>query len=285
MEERWGDPIDPPVQVSAKAVLDSVSPAGKRITTLQLRYPRFIHSEFLTHRAFSRSASSSRAIPASKLIDAVYTAPACPVSWGKNEKGMQATQELEVEIAEAAAREWHLARLSALRHAEELNALGCHKQIVNRILEPFSHISVVVTSTEWENFFTLRRHRDADPTMQALARVMWHEMAASFPVERDVHLPYLTPSDYEMLALTPEALFRVSAARCARVSYLLHDNSQPVLEKDVALANDLLQSRHMSPFEHQATALNSPTARSANFLGWQQYRTLVEASFADASVL
>ena len=47
----------------AEVLIDSVNPAGQRLTTFVLRFPRFVLSEFNTHRMFSRNASSSRAIP------------------------------------------------------------------------------------------------------------------------------------------------------------------------------------------------------------------------------
>ena len=74
--------------IEAKVILDSVSPAGKRITTLQLKYPRFIHSEFMTHRAFSRNAASSRAIPVLKRLDMMCQDPVIPLEWGLDQSGM-----------------------------------------------------------------------------------------------------------------------------------------------------------------------------------------------------
>ena len=56
---------------SARVLLDSVSPGGVRLVTMEVRYPRFIHAEFMTHRMFSRNAGSSRALPIRKMIAAV----------------------------------------------------------------------------------------------------------------------------------------------------------------------------------------------------------------------
>jgi hypothetical protein len=70
------------VSITAKVIADSIADGCPRLITLQLRYPRFIHSEFMTHRAFSRNASSSRAIPVERLIQDVIDDPAMPVYWG-----------------------------------------------------------------------------------------------------------------------------------------------------------------------------------------------------------
>src|ERR1700693_1578480 len=106
--------------VSAKIVADSVGQAGQRITTMQLRYPKFIHGEFMTHRVFSRNASSSRAIPVERLIQDVIDDPAMPVFWGKNQKGMQAKEELTGNDLYMAKREWLRARDQAVASARML---------------------------------------------------------------------------------------------------------------------------------------------------------------------
>ena len=153
--------------INVKMVAHSVDPDGREICSLQLQYPRFIHSEFMTHRAFSRSASSSRAIPITKLIQDAIDNHAYPVHFGAHQKGMQA--EKEVANTKEAMRLWLLARDDAVRNARIMNDMGLHKQVVNRILEPFTHINVIVTSTQWDNFFELRAHKDAQPEIQSLA--------------------------------------------------------------------------------------------------------------------
>jgi hypothetical protein len=141
--------------IEVKIIEDSIGGHGVRLTTMQLRYPRFIHSEFLTHRVFSRNASSSRAIPVDKIIQQVIDDCAMPVKWGKNQTGMQAYEDLDTLsdgwIVEQA---WLKARDYAVDQARIMVKRNAHKQIVNRILEPFAHISVIVTATEWDNFLT-----------------------------------------------------------------------------------------------------------------------------------
>ena len=162
---------------SARVLRDSVSPAAVRLTTMEVRYPRFIHAEFLTHRNFSRNSASSRAIPIRKMIEAVRSEPAMPLWWGRNQSGMQARQEIDPAAQALAKAEWQRALEDALAHAERLAAkdIDLHKQLVNRVLEPFAWITVIVTATEWANFFTQRTHEDAQPELKHIAERMLAE--------------------------------------------------------------------------------------------------------------
>lgn len=273
--------------ISALVVCDSRHPHshGRRLTTLQLRYPRFIHSEFMTHRVFSRNASSSRAIPVAKMIEQVRNDAAMPIHWGKNMPGMQANEELDLEHKSEVKGEWNMAAQNAADSAEFMMKEGAHKQIVNRILEPFQFISVIVTATEWENFFELRDHPDAQPEIQELARVMKAAIQASKPDELgfgDWHLPYVTKEEKAKFSIAD--CRRMSAARCARVSYLTHDGQTPSPEKDFDLFDKLVGSvpLHASPIEHQATADQCSLGMWhnqeswGNFRHWIQFRKLWE---------
>lgn len=275
--------------IEAKVIEDSVNLLGNRLTTLQLRYPRFIHAEFMTHRVFSRNASSSRAIPVSKMIEQVRNEPAMPCHWGKNQPGMQAREEVDDWEKSQAIERWQAAASSAANFAASMMNLGLHKQVANRILEPFQFMSVIVTATEWDNFFELRDHEDAEPNIQVLARAMRSAMHASTPVFRPRvrmfaeawHLPYITAEEREQYRNDPYLLARASAARCARVSYLNHDGSAPDLQKDLELYMRLVGGRplHASPVEHQAYPLPTPIF-DKNFRGWRQHRSLVELETA-----
>ena len=139
--------------IEAKIIEDSISPTRARVTTFQLRYPRFIHAEFMTHRLFSRNASSSRAIPVSRTLDNVKADPALFEHWGKNQKGMQAEEEMDMFTIEAGKIIWLEMMEGVMAGVEALNGMGFHKQLVNRALEPWSHISVVCTATEFDKFF------------------------------------------------------------------------------------------------------------------------------------
>lgn len=261
-----------PITTSATMVKHSVTRGGSEIATLSLVYPRFVHSEFMTHRAFSRNAMSSRAVPVSKMIAQVREQPAMPIHWGANQPGMQANGEIDHQ-GDAVAL-WNLAARQAADTAERMNALGLHKQVVNRILEPFQWMRTVVTSTEWENFFSLRCNEMAEPNMRALAECMRTVLQGSKPVLRDFHMPYF--EDIEMINIEGDVhkACIVSAARCARVSYLNHDGSAPNIEKDLALGETLRGSNHASPFEHVAFAAASDF-KSRNFTGWTQYREVM----------
>jgi len=271
------------MSISVKILKKSSNPTDSDsiITSFQLRYPRFIHAEFMTHRVFSRNASSSRAVPVNKIIKEVLDDPAMPVSWGKNQKGMQASEDLSQEEARRVQNMWLKAAQDAVFHARQMEAAGAHKQIINRILEPFSHISVIVTATEWDNFFALRCHPAADPTMKALADAMFAEYAHTKATPRTHHLPYTDDALLED-TLTPYGLHNLmvqDAAMCARVSYLTHDGQTPSRESNMTLGKMLLDMEHMSPFEHQASASAPDSSLRhlwGNFTGWNQFRKEIE---------
>lgn len=259
-------------EIDAKIIADHVNSVGERITTFQLRYPRIIHAEFMTHRQFSRNASSNRAIPTRKILKEVYEDPFVPREWGRNQPGMQAGEPVGKAHAAAASSEWYSAAVQAVKMSERLHKLGVHKQLANRLLEPFQMISVIVTATEYANFFALRCHRDAQPEIQELAWTMAHLYYSQDPVplpDGGWHLPYALGET------VTEAQVKASVARCARVSYNNHDGSAPNLVRDADLHDRLLGAGHMSPFEHQAFA--SPGERSGNLFGWVQYRKTLAA--------
>lgn len=266
--------------ITATVIADSISPAGHRLTTMNLRYPRFIHAEFMTHRVFSRNASSSRAVPVERMIQDVIDDCAMPVTWGSNKPGMQAGEEMHPQAVANGKAAWLAARDEAVKQATMIAQIGFHKQIVNRLLEPFGHISVIVTATDWGNFFSLRCHPDAEPTMRALAEAMRDAMNGSAPESLetgDWHLPYVTDKEIIVGDRHSARLAMISAARCARVSYLNHDGSNPDIKKDLALAQRLLESRHASPFEHQARVTGGEgTALWGNLVGWDQFRKMLE---------
>lgn len=259
----------------ADVLLDSVGPSGRRLTTFVLRFPRFVLPEFNTHRMFSRNASSSRAIPTTRLMEQLRDDPVAPVSWGRNQAGMQAREQLPPTEAAAAAAIWHEARESALQHAERLRAIGVHKQVVNRVLEPWMWASVIVSSTTYENFFTLRCHPDAQPEIKRLADLMREAYGASTPTPRaagEWHLPFISGADDLALPLADQK--KVAVARAARVSYLTHAGTRDIAA-DLVLHDRLLDAGHWSPFEHAAMATAADEACN-NFRGWQAYRWQME---------
>ncbi len=267
--------------IEAKIVLDSISPEGVRLTTFELKYPRFILAEFNTHRVFSRNSASSRAIPVKKMIKDVINDPVIPVFWGKNQAGMQAKEELTGRELSFAQFLWKTSRYPACVVAYLLNKVGLHKQISNRIIEPWMWTKTIVTSTEWDNFFQLRMHEDAQPEIHVLACEMYSAYLDSVPNKLnygDWHLPYVT--DAEICNNLMVDCIEMSGARCARVSYLTHDGKTPSKEKDFKLYDDLVGSVpiHASPTEHQATPMKDKEYHK-NFRGWKQHRADIEYKF------
>ena len=270
--------------ITAKIIEDSISEKNRiRLTTLELTYPRFIHSEVMTHRVFSRNASSSRAIPILKMLYRIYADMAMPIHWGANQAGMQANAELTAWRKFIVKSLWIACGYIVMLFSYMMHLAGAHKQIANRVTEPWSHITVVLTATEWQNWFDLRNHADAQPEIRSLARAIFFAMKASAPRDcgndkKDVwnwHLPYV--KGYERLKYGLADLLKMSAARCARTSYLTHDNKAPNVENDIKLHDRLVASKpiHASPTEHQAYPTDGEEF-SANFRGWQQYRKNVE---------
>lgn len=252
--------------VSAQIIAHSKSSiTGKEIVTFELIYPRFIHSELMTHRLFSRNAASSRAIPVSKMIEMVRENPAAPIHYGKNQPGMQAKEELDDWNKGCVVEAWVSAATHAARLAEDMNKWGAHKQIVNRILEPFQWMKTVVTSTEWDNWFWLRNHPDAQPEIKRLAEVMLEALANSEAIPLfpgDWHVPYYDNGTWIAGVdekNTLEEALAISASCCAQVSYRKLDDS---LEKAKDIFAKLIESKpcHASPCEHQATPMKKTHA-------------------------
>lgn len=267
----------------ARVIADSINAEDTRLTTFEITAHRWILAEINTHRVLSRNYRSSRAVPVAKLIAEVRANPAMPVVWRKNQKGMVGGEELQGNAKEQAILEWHEAADNAASHAECLMTLGLEKGAANRILEPFLYVHGVITATDWDNFFHLRLAADAQPEFRMLAEAMRNAMDSSTPVRLDepdlYHMPYIKEEDYHH---DDETLALISAARCARVSYVGHDGLATSTEDDLALAQRLMDSGHWSPFEHQAktddyaglvSLFNVEEHR--NFRGWLQHRALI----------
>ena len=278
-------------QISAKVIAASISPQGHKLTTFELVYHRFIHSEFMTHRKVAKNSASSRAIPTAKLLEQVRNSPMMPIHWGQNQKGMQAAHQVEEMEADEAKRIWIASANTAADFAESLFDLGIHKQVANRILEPYVPMRVVATATDWNNFFHLRDHPDAQPEIAELARQMRVAMDAAHYQYLEPgmwHLPYITPADAaechmflkhgritrdeprpaEVTAL----LLKISVARCARVSYNNFEGRPSSVQEDLALYEKLVGSSplHASPTEHQATPDEYLTNGGIGWnVGWQ----------------
>lgn len=272
--------------IEVKMIADSLNvQTNDRLTTFLLTYPRYIHAELMTHRVFSRNAASSRAIPVAKFRQDVIDNPVMPSHWGANQAGMQANAELDdslqdwvwprtqekVTQREFARRTWLAARDLALGSHVALEKVGLHKQIANRIIEPWFHIQVLVSATEYRNWFHLRCSSAAHPDIQQLADAMLECYVMNAPTAKmpgQWHLPF---GDQELPSDMPvETAVKICTARAARVSYKTFEGSID-FAKDIELHDRLASSGHWSPFEHVARAMDYG-AWSGNFRGFFQYR-------------
>ena len=303
--------------ISAKIIADSKN-RNSRITTFELEFPRFILAEFNTHRLFSRNAQSSRAVPTNKFFEQILSDPAIPVHWGKNQPGMFADEEHDEWVSICEQDEgyweedgstvepsvaWTMAMKNAMRMAKSFADAGYHKQIVNRLVEPFANIRVVVTATEYENFFHLRMADDAQPEIRELATLMhdlYRKGSPEYLMDDEWHMPYYSVGSWSPHRENEESnlltALKVSASCCAQVSYRNLDDS---VDKAENIYNMLVMAdrMHASPLEHQAASIFVPKDKhysevgythmksdpegnselwSGNFRGWVQYRQTLD---------
>lgn len=250
-----------------EVVADSLNTAtGTRLTTIVATYPRFVHAQLLMHRMFSRNAQSSRAYPTYLLVENVSISPVTPIHWGQNKPGMKAESELPPFKKAIAKILWGCSAATANFFAWSFFVLGAHKQIANRVIEPYLTITVIMSATEWEPFFALRCHPDdPQPEMQKLARMIQDCIMVSEP-------KHLEPGEWHIPFSDDIA---VSTGKCARVSYLTYDKKRNE-SKDIALHDRLLSAipPHASPFEHCACA-ESDDKFYANFKSFKSYRNFL----------
>ena len=300
--------------IRAAVIANSVSAvSGEEIVTFLIDFPRFILAEVNTHRNFSRNGASSRAIPVAKSIEAIQNHSYMPIHFGQNKAWMTADNEVDKTTKATAKCAWDFAARNAIESAKTLNNLGIHKQVTNRVLEPFSYMRMVVTATEWDNFFWLRLHEDADPHINELARVMLFALQESVPTalqHGDYHVPffgngYWTPEIEARYGVTAQQAIEHSMSCCAQTSYRKLDMSS---EKTEDIIKKLFggSRAHSSCAEHQASPMAVPTLSaipseyliadyiqvmpeathldrhgnfwSNNFKHWSQYRDSIEGN-------
>lgn len=297
--------------ILVKIVADSINSSGNRLTTFELEYPRYIHAELLTHKMLSKNSQSSRAVPVSKLTEANKSAVE-PLVWGKNQAGMQSSQELTGWRLFFCKLIWKLSSTNAFVCSRLLAKLGLHKQWSNRITEPFSKIKVVVSGTEWANFFWLRTDNAAQPEMLKLALDMQFAMNESTPDILKIgewHIPYVEWQrindkqiffDDKEQEISQQDALKISASCCAQVSYRKLDNTK---EKAIQIYDKLFSSNkpHYSPTEHQGKVMKDFQEKcnvfeggvshidgknllwSSNFKGFVQFRKLLESEEINAN--
>jgi hypothetical protein len=257
--------------ISFRVIADSLAPCGTRLTTGLAHYPRSIHSEIMTHRELSRGAGSSRAIPTEKLLKLIEDSPFVPKYIGQNQRGMQAGAEVSEEVRREAEQIWLDQASASIAVARRLAAMNIHKQVVNRLTEPFAYITVLISTTSHDNLFALRDHEAAEPHFQELARVWRQAVKDSTPVKLnygDWHRPFIDDATRDEVETKfpgswyeqEKLLNKISVGRCARLSYLTHEGKRSV-EKDIELHDTLMvqDPLHASPSEHVAQALDYPS--------------------------
>jgi Thymidylate synthase complementing protein len=293
--------------ISVKIIADSVNAfTNSRVTTYELEYPRYIHAEIMTHRLFSRNAQSSRAVPVKSALLHIQTNPVYPIEYGRNKAGMSSVEALNPEEVAQVQNIWKNAAEAAVDASMSLNDIGLHKQWANRLTEPFATIKVIITATEFDNFFWLRDDVDAaQPEIVALARTMYEARRDSTPVflhNGFWHVPYVyweEVGDKQVFfdgsgnVISEEVALKISASCCAQVSYRKLDDS---LEKALDIYQKLFSGPkpHNSPVEHQAKCVEGNVGSyrvwengithvdrigawwSNNFKGFIQHRALIE---------
>jgi hypothetical protein len=154
--------------INATMVADSLNQHGNRLSTVLITLPRYILAELNTHRMLSKNSASSRAIPFRKMVQSVKDKPFIPIAWQKDHTGMQGTEYFKptdglppgargnISYIDMLEKRWLVARDNAVQSAEALSKDIVTKQLCNRLLEPFMWHTVLISGTEWENFFALR---------------------------------------------------------------------------------------------------------------------------------
>jgi len=278
-------------KISAEIIADSVNETGQRITSFIVVFPRIVLAEFNTHRMLSRNSASSRAIPFETMLKRLETEPFVPIKFQKDHSGMQGTEYFEGAAEESAKHHWDCAKNNAIVVAKQMSEAGITKQLCNRILEPFMYHTVIVTATDWENFFKLRAHEAAEIHIQDLAYKMLHEYNKSEPKQLklgDWHIPFGDKIEASRIikalggvANTDDinnAKIKIATARCARVSYLNYEGKDDY-EADFKLYDRLSSLGHWSPFEHCASATTDIV--SGNFRGFLQLRKTFKGENAE----
>lgn len=259
-----------------KVLADSINSSGNRLTTFELVFWRPILPQLSRHRVFSLNVRSSRATPVDSLIAEIRNTPWGPKEWGINQPGMVANKSFGTkEIKDSLDYVWYQSSNLACKMAETLADVGVHKQIVNRMLEPYACTYAVVSGTEWDNFYELRTAKDSQPEMQELANMMKEAQDNSTPkslLQSEWHMPYITEEDLSKYSL--QDCCKISAARCARVSYKRYDGTIDA-SKDLELYNKLVSAKHFSPLENVAIPAGNNYLPS-NFKGWNQLRKFEE---------
>ena len=287
-------------RISAEVLLDSKSPNGARITSVIATIPRFILAELNTHRSFSRNSASSRAVPFEMMIQKCENERFIPIAWMKEHKGMQGSEYFNEKKSLQLDAQWNKMADAAIKGAIKLHNRfedQVTKQMCNRALESYMYHKVLITSTEWENFFAQRADSAAEIHFKDFAEKLLVALNESTPTQLEYgewHLPY---ADYKSLPKLETCFFgnedvlygleslsndfdketlirlKLSTARCARTSFDNFNGDTNYID-DVNLFKKLIDPGHMSPTEHQAFCTGYATFEG-NFKGFAQFRKMI----------
>lgn len=258
------------IEVKLIAYSESIE-TQKRLATFVIKIPKFVWGHVISHRVFSRNSASSRATPSKRIRKSVLKQPFVPVYFGKNKPGMQSGTALKGIQLWLSKKIWLWSRYFPVFFHFLGEKLKIHKEVLNRILEPWLMVDVIVSATEWSNFISLRTNESAQPEMQYIAQKIEFTLKNSTPnllKEGEWHLPFLLEEEH---SLDIDIKKKICVARCARVSYSLFNGRLSDIENDLKLCEKLSTSGHWSPFEHVATPLNEKN-NIGNFVGWKQFR-------------
>lgn len=300
-----------PGDVQIKADSRNQATGDRLVTVLLTRFPYTLLQELATHRLLrqggvvevlgdtnpftevtSRSSASSRAIPVERVIQRILDDPFLP-RFSQQQKGMQGLEIDDPEFQTQNEHIWRNALEQNIHFARQLAAQGVHKQHVNDLLKPFLRIPILITATEWDNFFHLRTDKPCRPEFRAWAIAIRDSLHNSQPQPLrpgQWHIPF---GDQMPPHLSPRTQLQVATARCARLSYATHSGTRDVQE-DVRLHEQLLQDGHLGPLEHSAVAVadyftappkipsyaylpgQSTPVFTRNLRGFYSYRAMVE---------
>ena len=269
------------------------------LITYQMTIPRFLLPELEKHRNLSMSVESSRAVSLDK------TTSGQPLTfiplWTLNQKGMRGKRITDSQMISELDADWENAKQGALDIAIRLHKKQIHKQNVNRLLEPFMFVNLIVTleASALKSLLHLRRANSgqvdrwsdtfpAQPEFQVVADMMWEaylESESFYVAAGEWHVPYLNtvhPSEEELF---------YSVGRCANISYGVNEYS---FEKFVEIGEKMLKLNHPSPTEHQCKYPSKEEKKMmqkiynettdafeigpyySNFQNWIQFRKILE---------
>ena len=219
-----------------------------------------------THRALSKSSARSQYAPLSRFVEQTKLHTFYPSWVGRNDSDMKTGSELGEENEERFRYEWMLGASVMCGIAETADKLSVHKQIANRLMEPFQYVTTLVSATEWTNFFKVECASNQHE-MKALAYKMLSAYVESKPEKNDNHIPFGDQMDHGLSAVEKRL---IACARCARIGYDNYDGTRDT-DEDLRQAERLMTPGSYHVFEHVAQAHINDTF-IGNFRGWVQQR-------------